>query len=70
MCTDQELEKEKLAKMAHQSQSDESITDLDVSTSSLSRHDEEDSEQQSGVVNLLLHNVVGDQRKLIPGRYN
>ena len=56
--------------MAHQSQSDESITDLDVSTSSLSRHDEEDSEQQSGVVNLLLHNVVGDQRKLIPGRYN
>ena len=40
LCTDQELEKEKLAKMAQESQSDESITDHDVSTASLTKHDE------------------------------
>ena len=56
--------------MALKSQSEESCTDLDVSTSSLTRHDAEESDQKSGVVNLLLTNVLEDQRKLIPGWFN
>ena len=67
LCTDQELEKEKLAKMALKSQSNESITDHDVSTASLTRCDEDDQEEKSGVVTRLLQTVVDDQRMLIPG---
>ena len=47
------------------SQSQESITDHDVSETALIKQDEEESE--GGVVNLLLTSVVEDQRKMIPG---
>ena len=50
------------------SQSNESLTDHDVSTASLTRQDDEESEDKGGVVNLLLHSVVDDQRKMIPGK--
>ena len=70
LCTDQELEKEKLAKMALKSESEDSCTDLEVSTSSLASHGREEPEQKSGVVNLLLHNVLEDQRNMIPGWFN
>ena len=53
--------------MAQESQSDESITDHDVSTASLTKHEEEEYEPKSGVVNLLLTNVLDDTRKMIPG---
>ena len=65
LCTDQELEKEKLAKMARKSQSNESITDLDVPT--ITRQDDDESEEQSGVVKLLLDSVVEDQRQIMVG---
>ena len=63
LCTDQELEKEKLAKMARKSQSNESITDLDVPD----RQDDDESEEQSGVVKLLLDSVIEDQRQIMVG---
>ena len=48
------------------SQSIESITDHDVSETTLIKQDEE--EPEGGVVNLLLTSVVEDQRKMIPGK--
>ena len=69
LCTDQELEKEKLAKLARQSQSkDESLSDPDVSTATSTRQDDVESEEKTGVVKMLLESVIEDQRKLIPGR--
>ena len=67
LCTDQELEKEKLAKMALESQDQEELTDLDVSTADLTRQDEEEPEEKSGVVMNLLMQTCEEQRKLIPG---
>ena len=53
--------------MAEKSHSDESMTEFDVSTASLNRQTEDEAEEKSGVVNLLLHAVVDEQRKTIPG---
>ena len=59
-----------MAKMAlKRSQSNESITDHDVSTASLTRPDDEEAEDKGGVVNLLLTSVIDDQRKMIPGTF-
>ena len=53
--------------MRRKSQSNESITDPDVSTASITRQDDNESEEKSGVVKLLLDSVIEDQRQLISG---